>query len=331
MIPSEISAALRHADRVEAEAQGYAENCDRLTRELSVIVEQRDRLLEQQRQLDADFAEIRRELSEARLALIPLQVDKAAAEKMAIETGRELAEAREALASERGRGDKLQSAQPWADVQRLTAELTRAGTERESLERLAETLKDRVEKAEALCYVPGVLKCAKCGCVLITTNLHADTGQFSANNDPQRCPNDCGPMWRRTEREAGNELCDRLDSMNDKLKAAESSLRVHAEAVGALRDALDGVMAVVAANNTKLGWNSISTPDEIVQACALLALPEGALASRLSAEHEAERAVVRAARKWLPTYNWAAGCDCEACVLAGKIDALASPSDKEDT
>jgi len=43
-----------------------------------------------------------RELSSARLALIPLQVDKAAAEKMAIDTGRELAEARKALEKAEG-------------------------------------------------------------------------------------------------------------------------------------------------------------------------------------------------------------------------------------
>lgn len=45
-----------------------------------------------------------RELSEARLALIALEVDKAAAEKMAIETGRELAEARKAL--KKGEGER---------------------------------------------------------------------------------------------------------------------------------------------------------------------------------------------------------------------------------
>jgi hypothetical protein len=68
-----------------------------------------------------------------------------------------------------------------------------------------------LERVEKLVYVPGVLKCAKCSCVLVTTNLHVNTGQVSANNDPQQCPNGCGPMWRRTERDAGNELCDRLD------------------------------------------------------------------------------------------------------------------------
>jgi len=80
--------------------------------------------------------------------------------------------------------------------------------------------KAEVERLEKLVYVPGVLKCAKCSCVLVTTNLHVNTGQVSANNDPQQCPNGCGPMWRRTEREAGNELIDRMDKMADDLNPA---------------------------------------------------------------------------------------------------------------
>lgn len=33
------------------------------------------------------------------------------------------------------------------------------------------------------------------------------------NNEPQPCPNGCGPLWRITEREAGNDLCNRLETL----------------------------------------------------------------------------------------------------------------------
>lgn len=80
-------------------------------------------------------------------------------------------------------------------------------------------LREDVSKLEGLVYVPGVLKCAKCSCVLITTTLYAETGQFSADSSPKDCPNGCGPMWRRTERDAGNELCDRMEPMQIELAA----------------------------------------------------------------------------------------------------------------
>lgn len=76
-------------------------------------------------------------------------------------------------------------------------------------------LLSEIARLEKLVYVPGVWKCAKCGCGLISTTLHVDVGAFSANNLPQQCPNGCGPMWRRTERDAGNELIDQMDSVRD--------------------------------------------------------------------------------------------------------------------
>lgn len=74
-----------------------------------------------------------------------------------------------------------------------------------------------IERLEKLVYVPGQLRCAKCECVVLSTTLHAPTGTFSANNEPQACPNGCGPMWRVTERDAGNEVCNRLEKAMDAL------------------------------------------------------------------------------------------------------------------
>jgi len=73
------------------------------------------------------------------------------------------------------------------------------------------TLDAEVARLEALVYVPGVWKCAKCKLSLISSTLNASSGQIKANNEPQQCPNGCGPLWRKTERDAGNELIDRMD------------------------------------------------------------------------------------------------------------------------
>lgn len=72
-------------------------------------------------------------------------------------------------------------------------------------------LQREIERFEKLVYVPGLWKCAKCKCTTVCSNIHVDTGGFSANNSPQQCPNECGPMWRVTERDAGNELIDRWE------------------------------------------------------------------------------------------------------------------------
>jgi hypothetical protein len=74
-------------------------------------------------------------------------------------------------------------------------------------------LRAEITRLERLVYVPGVWRCAKCKLSLVSTNLHADSGEMSANNSPQTCPNGCGPMWRKTEREAGNELCDKCEDL----------------------------------------------------------------------------------------------------------------------
>ena len=64
-------------------------------------------------------------------------------------------------------------------------------------------------------YVPGLWRCAKCEFEIVSTNLHASTGNFSANNSPQQCANGCGPMWRVTERDAGNRMVDRYDALRE--------------------------------------------------------------------------------------------------------------------
>lgn len=64
---------------------------------------------------------------------------------------------------------------------------------------------------DRLAHVPGLTKCSKCGFSLLSNNLHAETGQVSARDEPSICPNDGSPMRRVTERQAGNDLLDRWD------------------------------------------------------------------------------------------------------------------------
>lgn len=70
----------------------------------------------------------------------------------------------------------------------------------------------QVADLEKLVYVPGVTKCAKCACVLVSNTLDASSGRIAANRSPQDCPNGCGPMWRVTQRDVGNDLVDRLEA-----------------------------------------------------------------------------------------------------------------------
>src|SRR6516165_9952866 len=50
-------------------------------------------------------------------------------------------------------------------------------------------LRARVAELERLVYVPGVMRCAKCKCSLVTTALDASSGRFAADSSPQTCPN----------------------------------------------------------------------------------------------------------------------------------------------
>lgn len=75
---------------------------------------------------------------------------------------------------------------------------------------------------EKLVYVPGLWKCAKCDCVTVSTNLHVNSGTFSANKEPQRCPNDCGPMWRVTHKDNADELLEAIAVLASEREAGKT-------------------------------------------------------------------------------------------------------------
>lgn len=75
-------------------------------------------------------------------------------------------------------------------------------------------LEAEVGRLHELVYVPGAFRCAKCNFRLIATTLNVAVGAAYANNAPQDCPNGCGPLWRISERDAGNEISDQVFSFH---------------------------------------------------------------------------------------------------------------------
>lgn len=87
-----------------------------------------------------------------------------------------------------------------------------------------------VVRLEKLVYVPGLWRCPKCKLQLISSTLHVNIGRLSANTEPQRCPNECGPMWRITERDAGNEVIDRRQGeLNSMIERCAKVVEGHAK------------------------------------------------------------------------------------------------------
>ena len=95
-------------------------------------------------------------------------------------------------------------------------------------------------------YVPGLWKCAKCKCTVVSTLIDANSGRFAANHEPQQCPNDCGPMWRVTEREGGNNVADALDRMLERAEAAESTIARHVAALQEIGKGVEADQATIA-------------------------------------------------------------------------------------
>lgn len=86
---------------------------------------------------------------------------------------------------------------------------------------------DEIERLEKLVFVPGMMRCAKCSFVGMHMVTRASDGAVGvkANLEPEKCPNGCGPLWRVSERDAGNDLADRLEKMFEEKKALETTLR----------------------------------------------------------------------------------------------------------
>lgn len=82
-------------------------------------------------------------------------------------------------------------------------------------------------------YVPNMLRCAKCNFELERFTLNANTGAVGiGTNEPEHCPNGCGPLWRVTWEQEAQYLGKRMNEWADRAIAAEKRL---ADALGVLR------------------------------------------------------------------------------------------------
>ncbi len=80
----------------------------------------------------------------------------------------------------------------------------------------------KVMELEAKIYLPGHWECPKCKFYLVSTSINANTGDFAANQEPQQCSNECGPMWRVTHEQSANTMVDRCDALQDKVTKLEA-------------------------------------------------------------------------------------------------------------
>ena len=107
-----------------------------------------------------------------------------------------------------------------------------------TLERVDPQAAARIAELEALVYVPGLWRCPKCKFGLLQSNLNAATGAVTARDTPgDKCPNCAGPLWRVTERQAGNDMVDRCEAAVIEAAALRKQLGrlivvAHAEAGG---------------------------------------------------------------------------------------------------
>jgi hypothetical protein len=115
--------------------------------------------------------------------------------------------------------------------------------------------------------------------------MNAATGQVRADKKPQDCPNGCGPMWRRTERDAGNDLMDRLDNEAEKRIAAEARLALVEPVADLLRHSSSGTAMTRPPQDYRmvgLHFKTEEMADLFISAVA--ALPQAAPAQRQEGE-----------------------------------------------
>lgn len=70
------------------------------------------------------------------------------------------------------------------------------------------------ETLRAMVYVPGLWRCPKCEFQSLQSNLNASDGSITVRDQPgDKCPNCDVPLWRVSEREAGNRMVDRMEKV----------------------------------------------------------------------------------------------------------------------
>lgn len=98
----------------------------------------------------------------------------------------------------------------------LETECDPAGTIRENFRLREENagLRIECENLARQVYVPGLWRCLKCEFQLCQATLCATTGTVGGRDEPgDKCPNCNSPLWRVSEREAGNEMVKRCEQL----------------------------------------------------------------------------------------------------------------------
>ena len=87
-------------------------------------------------------------------------------------------------------------------------------------------LHDEIRRLAKLVYVPGQWTCRGCALNLTATLLCERDGSAGPDNQPQSCPNGCGPMQRVTEREMRKRAEDDVEIAIERSEKAETELEV---------------------------------------------------------------------------------------------------------
>ncbi len=75
-----------------------------------------------------------------------------------------------------------------------------------------EEMREELERAK---YVPGQLRCKKCGCSVVSRNLYMKSGTVGPDSKPKYCPNGCGPMWKITWPDHCKDYAKGMDKILD--------------------------------------------------------------------------------------------------------------------
>lgn len=98
-------------------------------------------------------------------------------------------------------------------------------------------------RLEKLVYVPGLWRCPKCEFQLVQANLNAGDGSVTARDQPgDKCPNCNSPLWRVTERDAGNKLIDDAERvcMEQQTRIDEARRKAIEECIGVVAEMRKG-------------------------------------------------------------------------------------------
>ena len=86
-------------------------------------------------------------------------------------------------------------------------------------------LEGRIKELDGKVYLKGHWRCPKCDFYCVSTLIDAGTGKFAADQEPQKCANGCGPMWRVTHEESANNMVAHAEEQADRMEKLEAEIQ----------------------------------------------------------------------------------------------------------